>query len=487
MKNFKVLLSVILALILLCGCTGTPATTTTDETTEETTAAEITTNAETKEETTEETKGVVTETEPTETTDTEEETTTVTETTTEENTTAEETTTPEETTTEETTTAAETKPPVTTAETTKEETKPPVTTAPETKPPVTTAPETTAPETEDPYGIIDEELPDVELLVPERSDVVSYDFALDMLELCKDGNRDNTAMRLNQNGFDVLFTKYYDKPSTDRSHTSAYTVGVGKYNEKRAYIIVIRGTSGGEWYSNFDFAPSHSNDTQYAENFLAAAQDIYLSVKDLFDKDKDAYIFVCGHSRGAATANLLGVLLDEAYGTENIYVYTYATPGTVRGEAAKKEYKNIFNFINTHDVVVYVPLEEHGFSRAGTDIKSYITPTQTSLIKSMKDLSKIAPTIKSYYEDKHSLTQAGLSNDGMTVYEVMQYLCTLLATGSSDMSKLDSIKKESDLYPFVSTIKSFATNTLMLLQPVMEHEPSMYQMIIEDLQKKASA
>ena len=372
-----------------------------------------------------------------------------------------------------------------------------MTTAPETTVKETTAPETTAPETDDPYGISDDELPDVELSIPDDSSKVSYTFALELLELCSDGNRDNTAVRLNQNGLEVLFTKYYDKPATDKSHTSAFTVAAGLYNGKRVYAVVIRGTSGGEWYSNFDFAQSHDNNTQYAENFKLAAEDIYrtkckfigkpnvlVSLKDVLDNDKDAYIIVCGHSRGAATANLLGVLLDDVYGSERVYVYTYATPGTVRGEAAKKEYKNIFNFINTHDVVVYVPLEEHGYSRAGTDIKGFWTPRTSGIIQSIKDLSKVAPDIKSYYTDKHSKTQTGLSDDGMTVYEVMQYLCELLANnGNADMSKLDEIKEGSDLYPFVSVIKKF-TNSLDIVQVGLEHLPSSYERIINGLASK---
>ena len=345
---------------------------------------------------------------------------------------------PETTVTEETT--AETTPEVTTApETTaaEETTKAPVTTAPVTeKPEETTAPATTAPETQPEETTPAEEKKDVTLLIPEKSSAVSYDFARQLLEICSDGGENATVSTMKFYNFDIVFTKNYYKPASDKSHTCAFAFGKGVYKGKTVYLITIRGTKDGEWYSNMDFAPSRSNDTQYAENFMLAAQDVYLSIKSLLDADKNAVVIVSGHSRGAATANLLGVLLDEAYDPANIYVYTYATPNTVRGEAAKKEYKNIFNFINDNDVVTRMPLKDHGFSRAGTDVMLPTTPSGNALLNRINTLSRIAPTISSYYTDKHALDRAGLSDDGMTGYELMCVFAAMLADDTESVPDL---------------------------------------------------
>ena len=485
--KLKAFISVLLTAVLLCGCTAAPVETTTEndttdiittDTKEDTKATETTAGAGTETEvgTDTETEGEtvsVTETEP----ETETETEPVTETETEktpETTKEEETTKAPETTKEEETTKA----PETTkeAETTKEkETAPETTKAPETEKETETVTDK-APETETETEEIDETTT-VTLSVPAKSDTVSHKFARELLELCTGGNETANGQNLVNAGFELLLAKNYNKPSSDKSHTSAYTVGRGKYNGKNMYAIVIRGTSGGEWYSNFDFAPSHNNDTQYAENFKLAAEDVYRNVKSILEADKNAYIIVCGHSRGAAVSNLLGVLLDGIYDSKNIYVYTFATPGTVRGDAAKVEYKNIFNYLNPNDAVTHVPLEEHGYKRAGTDIKLKTFTKPSEVITALSNLSHIAPTIKSYYEDKHSLTAAGLSDDGMTVFEVMNYLCTILNSQTPDMSKLAAIQPESDLYPIVLMLNKFS-DTTQAMAVASEHMPIMYNALM---------
>ena len=319
----------------------------------------------------------------------------------------------------------------------------------------------------------------VELSLPENSAEISYDTALQLLSFCSGYNERSTAALLKNAGFEVLFAKNYDKPFSDTSHTCAYTVAKGRYNGKNVYLVVIRGTYGGEWYSNFDFAPSHNNDTQYAENFFMAAQDVYLSVKDLFDSDPDSYKVICGHSRGAAASNLLGVLLDSVYDSKNIYVYTFATPNTVRGDEAEKEYKNIFNFINPADTVVYVPLEAHGFSRAGTDITLDTADKKNDIIKAIESLSYIAPDIRSYYEDKHSLTEKGLSDDGMSIFDILKFVAAMYASDAQQMdnSQFQNISPESDLYAVMNVMNDFS-DTQKLLLIANEHMVSRYSELI---------
>ena len=377
------------------------------------------------------------------------------------------------------TTAPVTTAPVTTAPVTTE----PVTTAPETTVPVTTEPVTTAPETTAPdTGTVDPqpEPPEIVKLLPADSSSMSADLARKLLTICTGGNESSNASLLREAGFQVVMSKHYEKGKNDKSHNSAFTVGKLNWNGKNYYAIVIRGTSGGEWYSNFDFAPSHSDDTEYAENFLLAAQDVYLSIKNIVNTDKTAKFIICGHSRGAATANLLGVLLDEVCDPGNVYVYTYATPNTVRGEMAKKEYKNIFNFINDNDVVTRMPLKEHGFSRAGTDIKLSTTPSGNALLNNIGTLAQIAPTINAYYTEKHSTEHAGLSEDGMTVYELMCVFASILAGDGASTVDLDAISPDSDLYPFVSLINGQGSDLTLILVGV-EHLPTRYQSLMKKL------
>lgn len=353
-------------------------------------------------------------------------------------------------------------------------------TEPETEP-VT---ETTEPETETTEA--ETELPPEDLgeligLLPKNSGDMSKDLAIELLRACTGGSEDNSKALAEEYGFTPLFTKNYDKAYSDRSHNCAFAVSKAEGRNRNYYLITIRGTNGGEWYSNVDIAPSRSNDTQYAENFMLCAQDAYLSVKDTFDKDEGCVVIVCGHSRGAAAANLLGVLLDEAYDRANIYVYTFATPATVRGEAAKKEYNNIFNFINENDIVTHLPPEEYGFSRAGKDIILASASSDNKLVGFVSAMFDYAPDIESYYRSKYALNAPGLSDMGVSVYDIMTMLAGVLADGSTGITKLQEITPQSDLFKGITALTGLVGGLPDNMG--VEHMPSVYGKLIEKLDK----
>ena len=86
----------------------------------------------------------------------------------------------------------------------------------------------------------------------------------------------------------------FDKADDDISHTCAYTlakrtIAIGGVN-RMLYVIAVRGTYGGEWYSNFDFAPSHTDNGAFAENFLFAAEDVLIGIKDYVDISENPFI-----------------------------------------------------------------------------------------------------------------------------------------------------------------------------------------------------
>ena len=320
----------------------------------------------------------------------------------------------------------------------------------------------------------------VKYSLPESSAVMSKRLATALLKLCSNSGESEMKSALSGAGFTPLFTKNFDKDAADPSHTCAYAVGKGTLNGRNAYAIVIRGTSGGEWYSNFDFAPSHTDDSVYAENFMEAARDIYSSVSGILEADKDAYIFVCGHSRGAAAANLLGVLLDDnGFNNGDLYVYTYATPNTIKSEY-DGAYNNVFNFINRKDIVTYLPPEYFGYGRAGSDIILNDGQTPDTLFLSPEAMQAIAPDVAAYYNNRYSFTEPGLSEDGMTAFEIMTRLGGLLGGVDSSFLFLPKVSEQSDLYPLVSPL--YAMTDLSSISAVFaQHTPGVYMDLISKL------
>jgi len=68
-------------------------------------------------------------------------------------------------------------------------------------------------------------------------------------------------------------------------------------------------------------------------------------------------ILVTGHSLGAAIANLLAAELSESLSVEDVYAYTFATPQVVTESLGQEAipYGNIFNILNSNDVVTHMP------------------------------------------------------------------------------------------------------------------------------------
>lgn len=337
---------------------------------------------------------------------------------------------------------------------------------------------------------ISEEIALSPLALPVSSSEFSAELALQTLTLCTGRTKEKESELFGRAGLGVVLQKGYDKDADDLSHTCAYTVGRSEITlggKKRTLIAVaIRGSENGEWYSDIDFAPSHSDETAFAENFLFAAEEVFSGISGTIKAASDPVILVCGHSRGAACANLLGMFLDAEYGKENVYAYTFAAPATRRGAKVGAECDNVFNLVNGGDLVTALPLAGWGFSRVGKDI--VLPATQESLERVARVTSVIislAPTVSSYYGDGHSLTSAGVADDGITLFDLAVALLGQLGDGSSAGSiSADLVSAESDLYPLIELAGRGAEDHGAGYSAVItEHMPARYFELIKNYRK----
>ncbi|MBP5332144.1 MAG: hypothetical protein J6Y89_09865, partial [Lachnospiraceae bacterium] len=110
------------------------------------------------------------------------------------------------------------------------------------------------------------------LHLPASSSEYSDILASEALSMCSQGGKSQMTKFLTSSGFEILLQANYDKSPSDPSHTCAFTLAKKKIfhngTDRDLLVISIRGTESGEWFSNFDFAPSHSDDAIFAENFL---------------------------------------------------------------------------------------------------------------------------------------------------------------------------------------------------------------------------
>ena len=166
---------------------------------------------------------------------------------------------------------------------------------------------------------------------------------------------------VNSSDYDVVETKQSVK----------YTFGSKKVGEDNLIAVSISGMRYFlPWQSNLEVGEEgdHYGFNEGATKVLDALNS-YL--KDYPDIDKTK-IWINGYSRSSAIGQIVSyqLLEQELVLEDNLYAYFFETP---RGVMAtnEKEYKSIFNILNSGDLVTYVAPSVYGLKRIGTDIDIY--------------------------------------------------------------------------------------------------------------------
>lgn len=177
---------------------------------------------------------------------------------------------------------------------------------------------------------------------------------------------------------DLLYNNEHDRNMGDDilyinsgSERNVQLTDLEDYDSRPLVVVAIRGSvTKDDWLNNFktQFVPW---DNKFEAMKDVVAENLSSYISDL----SDPIILVTGHSLGAAIANLLAAELSETMGVENVYAYTFGTPNVLTEtlEPDAIPYTNIYNILNTNDVVTYVPFSfwipvANFWSRHGIDI-----------------------------------------------------------------------------------------------------------------------
>ncbi len=189
----------------------------------------------------------------------------------------------------------------------------------------------------------------------------------------------------------------------------AYSIASKKISsaagERTLIMVIIRGTTKNvnEWLSNLNIGKVSEDQLALHRGFASATASIHTALISYMLRHKidptDSYLFVTGHSRGAAVANLLSVLVlgDNFFHRENIYTYTFACPNvTTDSDAGSDIYNFIWNIVNAEDIVPTVPLYRNkwNFRKYGRT-RTLVNAVNTD-IKLYNDV--YIPRINSYFE-----------------------------------------------------------------------------------------
>lgn len=272
----------------------------------------------------------------------------------------------------------------------------------------------------------------------------------------------------------------FSKISSGNSYSANSKEGIGytiasksltNQADETLIAVVLRGSYGKEWYGNFDIAKdsnSASNDAVHY-NFKQAESTVMKALQQYYKENEmtaeHTKIWITGHSRGAAVANLLAAEVNESTLTDmtNVYAYTFATPNTAKNTTA---YDNIFNILNQGDFFTGVPMEKWGFHRYGVDITLDKLFQKAGLTRTQIDNSVAIP-FKAFTGDvygNHSYDVTGMSNvlnqATSMVSDTTNYYTMKLTFGSDKATMYQYFQTIGDLMVGDDNAKATATRKL---------------------------
>ncbi|MCI7469468.1 MAG: lipase family protein [Lachnospiraceae bacterium] len=145
----------------------------------------------------------------------------------------------------------------------------------------------------------------------------------------------------------------------------SFNFGKRKIGKKTVVAVILQGTaSSAEWKSNLDLGFDNNMKTDSIHHgFNVTEKAVHKKLNTFLKKNNlkkgNVKFWVTGHSRGAAVADIMAKRLSDTYGKDNVYAYTFASPKVSRTKAASaKKYINIFNYVNSDDIVTQIPTKD---------------------------------------------------------------------------------------------------------------------------------
>lgn len=221
--------------------------------------------------------------------------------------------------------------------------------------------------------------------VNDDSELGKDDIDINDVKLCM--NLSNTAYDIKNNsevpdtlktlldnieGYNQNSLKIYNYTVKTNQNDVAFSIISRDREDAIDMIVIIRGTYFDEWKGNLQITgDEYKAQSNEHENFNIAKDTIKQDIAEYYNnlyKNKPSSninLIITGHSRGAAVANLYARdAINKQQGYEdsnipdfsNITAYTFACPNVAHYNSEMENYKGIYNFCFTEDLVSTVPL-----------------------------------------------------------------------------------------------------------------------------------
>lgn len=236
---------------------------------------------------------------------------------------------------------------------------------------------------------------------------------------------------------------------------------------KKLMFIGCIGSYTNQWYSNFDpwgieniidytlFEGEHTHQGfANAREFMLGKINEYLCDNNI-DRSNSIFLLT-GHSRGAATVNLLAAkLIDNSLSfgidTKNIYAYGFATPNTTKNAygVCLNKYSSIKNIVNPEDLVTKLLPSSWKYGRYG---ETYTLPSKTNTKES--DYNTLLKKVQKYTVLNGSKDEYTPFDSGeKAVYNLMEEM-------SDSLSGVSDFYNKRDIYTSSSTFEYFKNHII---------------------------
>lgn len=221
---------------------------------------------------------------------------------------------------------------------------------------------------------------------------------------------------LKDGGFTVLDSNMNAARDEVNYFIAAKTVKLGGTKRNILFVGTI-GSNKEQWYSNFDpegrgRKNGKGRETgkhcgfEDAKDFMVKKINGILSNEKYGFTQSNTILLFTGHSRGAATANLLAASAineNKKWANNNrIFAYTFATPNcTLAKDYNASKYSFIHNIVNPEDMVTHVMMKDSWKYHKYGNIYVLPSKTNTSSAKYKSYLTRMNHFYKNYKNDEY--------------------------------------------------------------------------------------
>ena len=171
--------------------------------------------------------------------------------------------------------------------------------------------------------------------------------------------------------------------------TIGYSFAMKRYEDYDLIAMNFRGFNYGmEWANNLDMGET-GNHNGFEARAQEAFTDLLFECRATQPAPEKVKVWLTGYSRGGALANMVAQKMlsmeNSPVAQDDLFVYTFEAPQGLT-EANAVSYPNVFNIVNSADIVTYVAPQEYGLYRCGNDVQ--INTSDTNVDRLIHDFDK---------------------------------------------------------------------------------------------------